>query len=64
MSKDTTCKQLIKMKSHCLKCRRDTENINPRVSNTSNVEKRYYQNLQYVVVKSQDCLKIKKQKDY
>ena len=39
MSKDTTCKQLIKMKSHCLKCRRDTENINPRVSNTSNGRK-------------------------
>ena len=26
----------IKMKSYCLKCRKDTENINPRVSNTSN----------------------------
>ena len=25
-----------KMKSYCLKCRKDTENINPRVSNTSN----------------------------
>ena len=24
-----------KMKSFCLKCRKDTENINPRVSNTS-----------------------------
>ena len=36
MSKDTTCKQLIIMKSYCLKCRKDTENINPRVSNTSN----------------------------
>ena len=24
------------MKSSCLKCRKDTENINPRVSNTSN----------------------------
>ena len=23
------------MKSYCLKCREDTENINPRVSNTS-----------------------------
>ena len=23
------------MKSYCLKCRRDTENINPRVSGTS-----------------------------
>ena len=26
----------IKMKSHCLKCRKNTENINPRVSKTSN----------------------------
>ena len=24
------------MKSYCLKCRKDTENINPRVLNTSN----------------------------
>ena len=24
------------MGSYCLKCRKDTENINPRVSNTSN----------------------------
>ena len=24
------------MKSYCLRCRKDTENINPRVSNTSN----------------------------
>ena len=24
------------MKSYCLKCRKDTENINPRVSNSSN----------------------------
>ena len=24
------------MKSYCLKCKKDTENINPRVSNTRN----------------------------
>ena len=24
------------MKSYCLKCRKDTENINPKVSSTSN----------------------------
>ena len=24
------------MNSYCLKCKKDTENINPRVSNTSN----------------------------
>ena len=27
------------MKSYCLKCRKDTENINPRVSNTSSGRK-------------------------
>ena len=26
----------IKMKSYCLKCRKDTENIDPKVSKTSN----------------------------
>ena len=26
----------MKMKSYCFKCKKDTENINPRVSNTSN----------------------------
>ena len=36
MRKDTICTQLIKMKSNCLDCRKETENINPRVSNTSN----------------------------
>ena len=24
------------MKSYCLKCKKDTENINPRISNTTN----------------------------
>ena len=27
---------MCKMKSYCLKCRKDTENINSKVSNTSN----------------------------
>ena len=27
------------MKSYCLKCRKDTENIDPKVSNTSNGRK-------------------------
>ena len=39
MSKDNTCKQLIKVKSYCLKCRKDTENVNPIFSNTSNGRK-------------------------
>ena len=29
-------KATYKMKSYCLKCRKDTENINPSVSSTSN----------------------------
>ena len=40
-----------KMKSYCLKCRKDTENINPRVSSTSNG-------------RTMVSLTIKKQKDY
>ena len=33
----SNCKYVrIKMESYCLKCRKDIENINPRVSNTSN----------------------------
>ena len=36
MSKDTSCKQHIKIESYCLKYRKDTENINPKASNTSN----------------------------
>ena len=31
----------IKMKSYCLKCRKNTENINPRVSNTNGIIKMY-----------------------
>ena len=30
---------MYKMKSYCLKCRKDTEKINPRVSKTSNGRK-------------------------
>ena len=33
-----TCKY--KMKSYCLNCGKDTENINARVSNTSNGKKK------------------------
>ena len=51
------------MKSYCLKCKKDAENINPRVSNASN-GKKIYQNVQNVEVKNQDSLKIRKQKDY
>ena len=39
MSKKNAWKQLRNLKSYCLKCRKDTENINPKVSNTSNGRK-------------------------
>ena len=52
------------MKSYCLKCSKDTENINSRVSETSNSRTRYYRSVQSVEVKKQGLLKIKKQKDY
>ena len=55
---------MYKMKSYCLKCRKDTENINPRVSKTSNGRTMVLLNVQYVMVENQDLLKIKKQKDY
>ena len=47
------------MISYCLKCRKDTENIKPRVSNTSNGKTT-------ILSKCTICgsKKIKKQKDY
>ena len=56
-----TCKY--KMKSYCLKCRKNTQNINRRVSKTSNGRTLVLQNAEYVMVKNKDLLKIKKQKD-
>ena len=52
------------MKSYFLKCRKNSENINPRVSKQVMVEQWYYQNIQYAIVKNQDLLKIQKQKGY
>ena len=45
-----------------MRCRNNTENLNPRVSKM--VKQWYYQNVQYVVVKNQDLLKNKKQVEY
>ena len=52
------------MKSYCLKCKKDTENIIQELQILLMVKQCYYQNVQNVVVKNQDLLKIKKQKDY
>ena len=51
------------MESYCLD-RRYTKNINPRVSGISNGKAMILSNVQYAVVKNQDLLKIKEQKDY
>ena len=52
------------MKSYCLKCRKNTENINPKVSKTSNGTTMVLSKCAYVVVKNQDLLEIKKQRGY
>ena len=45
------------MKSYCLKCRKDTEKINPIVSNTSNGRRMILSNAQYLVVKKSRFIK-------
>ena len=52
------------MKSYCLKCRKDTENINPKISKTSNNRIMVLSKCAICGDKNQDLLKIKKQKDY
>ena len=48
---------MYKMKSYCLKCRKDTENINPIVSNTNNGRRMILSNAQYLVVKKSRFIK-------
>ena len=52
------------MLSYCLKCRKNTENINPKDSKTTNGKAMICQHLLYAVVKNQNLLKSKKQKGY
>ena len=52
------------MKSYCLKCRKDTENINPRVSKTSNGRTLVLSKCAICSSRKSRFLKIKKQKDY
>ena len=49
---------------YCLKCRKNAENIQARVSKTSKGKKMIYQNVLYVAVKNQNLLRNKKQKGY
>ena len=48
----------------CLKCKKNTEDINPRVSKTINGETMILSKCAIVVVKNQNLLKNKKQKGY
>ena len=54
----------IKMKSYCLKCKKKTENINPRVSNTSNGKTVLLSKCVICRSKKSRFIKDKKQKDY
>ena len=51
------------MKSYCLKCRTNTENINPRVSKTNDCRTMVLSKCAICDI-NQYLLKIKKQKDY
>ena len=53
-----------KMKSYCLRCRKDNEKINSKVSKTSNNRTMVLSKCPTCGSKNQDLLKIKKQKDY
>ena len=52
------------MLSYCLKCKKNTESINPRVSATSNDRTMILSKFAICSKKNQNLLKIKKQKDY
>ena len=52
------------MKSSCLKCRKDTESIIPRVSNASNGKTMILLKCAICVSKIPYLLKVKKQKGY
>ena len=52
------------MLSYCLKCNKNTESINPKVSKTTNGKTMILSKCAYVAVKNQNLLKSNKQKDY
>ena len=55
---------MYKMKSYCLKRRKDTKNIDPKVSGNSNGRVTILSKCAICGSKNQDLLKIWKQKDY
>ena len=52
------------MKSYCLNCRKDTENMNPRVSKTSKSKRMVLSKSAICNNKKSRFIKIKKQRDY
>ena len=42
------------MPSYCLKCRKNTKSINPKVLKTTNGKTMVYQNVLYAIVKNQN----------
>ena len=53
------------MKPYCLKCKKDTENINLKEFQKQVIIAQWYdQNVQNVEVENQDSLKVKKQKSH
>ena len=60
----TVWNKMYKTKSYCSRCKKDTENINPRVSNTSTDRTTILSKCAICGSKNQDLLKIRNQKDY
>ena len=52
------------MESYCVKCKKNTESVDPQVSSNSNGKLINYRSVQHVIVKNLNLLVNKKQKDY
>ena len=52
------------MKTYCLKCQNDTENIDPKIVRAKIIDQLCDRNVRFVELKNQDLLKNKKQKVY
>ena len=55
---------MYKIETYCLKCKKNTKNIDLKNSSTSEGKAMYYQSVPYVAVRNPNLLKIKKEKDY
>ena len=55
---------MYKIETYCLKCKKNTKNIDLKNSSTSEGKAMYYQSVPYVAVRNPNLLKMKKEKDY